>query len=137
VRLVARILSLTVRSAEEREMILGDLEEELPRRGHAWYTREAIAIAAHALRRSVTPAASRRRGDLFMKTWLKDVRYSWRSLRKRPLVTVTVGATLALGLGANAAIFNLIDRLVLRPFPFADPDRVVMLAETGPGLEFW
>ena len=118
-------------------MILGDLEEELPRRGRAWYARQAIAIAAHAaLRRSVTPAAPHRHGDVFMRTWLTEIRYGWRSLRKRPMVTLTVGATLALGLGANAAIFNTIDRLVLRPYPFADRDRVVMLAETGPGLEF-
>ncbi len=71
-----------------------------------------------------------------MRIFLNDVRYAWRSLVKRPLLTGTVAATLALGLGANAAIFNLIDRLVLRPFPFADPDTVVMLSETGRGLEY-
>jgi len=41
---------------------------------------------------------------------LRDIRYAWRSLSKRPLLTLTVALTLALGLGANAAIFNLIDR---------------------------
>ncbi|HEY2434776.1 MAG TPA: ABC transporter permease [Vicinamibacterales bacterium] len=71
-----------------------------------------------------------------MTTLLNDIRYGWRGLRKRPLLTLTVAGTLALGLGANAAIFNVIDRLVLRPFPFADPDRVVMVSETGPGLDF-
>ena len=71
-----------------------------------------------------------------MRIFLKDVRYAWRALFKRPLLTATVAGTLALGLGANAAIFNLIDRLVLRPYPFADPDRAVMLAETGPRLDF-
>src|SRR4029078_1282034 len=38
--------------------------------------------------------------------------------------------------GANAAVFNLIDRLILRPFPFLDPDRIMLLAETGKGLDF-
>ncbi len=71
-----------------------------------------------------------------MATLLKDVRYAWRSLLKRPLLTLTVAATLALGLGANAAIFNLIDRLVLRPFPALDPDNVVSIAETGPRLDY-
>lgn len=71
-----------------------------------------------------------------MRIFFKDVRYAWRSLFKRPLLTGAVAATLALGLGANAAIFNLIDRLVLRPFPFADPGKVVMLAETGHGIEY-
>jgi putative ABC transport system permease protein len=69
-----------------------------------------------------------------MFTVLRDVRYGWRALFKRPLVTLTVTATLALGLGANASIFNLIDRLVLRPYPLDDPDSVVLLAETGPRL---
>jgi putative ABC transport system permease protein len=137
VRLADWILSLGVPSADEREMILGDLQEEASRRGAAWCAREAAAISAHAIARRFTrPHPAQPSGDFFMKTWLKDVRYGWRGLWKRPLVTLTVAATLALGLGANAAIFNTIDRLVLRPFPFADRERVVMLTETGPGLEF-
>jgi len=136
-RLADRLLALTLPRADEREMVLGDLLEELPARGTGWYHRQAVAIAAHAIaRRVVRSPDSQPSGDLFMKTWLKDVRYGWRGLWKRPLLTITVAATLALGLGANAAIFNLIDRLVLRPFPFADPDKVVMLAETGPGMQF-
>lgn len=71
-----------------------------------------------------------------MSALLKEIQYGWRALFKRPLLTLTVVATLALGLGANAAIFNLIDRLVLRPYPLDDPDSVVLLSETGPGLEF-
>jgi putative ABC transport system permease protein len=71
-----------------------------------------------------------------MSTLLFDLRLAARALRKRPGLTAVVVLTLALGLGANAAIFNVIDRLVLRPFPFPDPDRVVMLAETGEGLDF-
>jgi putative ABC transport system permease protein len=67
---------------------------------------------------------------------LKEIQYGCRALVKRPLLTLTVVVTLALGLGANAAIFNLIDRLVLRPYPLDDPDSVVLLSETGPGLEF-
>jgi putative ABC transport system permease protein len=67
---------------------------------------------------------------------LKEIQYGCRALVKRPLLTLTVIVTLALGLGANAAIFNLIDRLVLRPYPLDDPDSVVLLSETGPGLEF-
>ena len=71
-----------------------------------------------------------------MGAFVRDVRQAWRSLVRRPLLTTTVAATLSLGLGANAAIFNLIDRLVLRPYPLADPDRTVLLAETGPRLEY-
>ena len=71
-----------------------------------------------------------------MFTVMKDIRYAARAMYKRPLLTLTVAATLALGLGANAAIFNLIDRLILRPFPLKDPDAVVLLAETGPRIQY-
>ena len=133
--LAERLLRLALRSDLEREMVLGDLQEQLSRHGAAWYWRQAIAIAAHAiLRRS--PSDDRPSGDFFMRIFLKDVKYAWRSLFKRPLLTGTVALTLALGLGANAAIFNLIDRLVLRPFPAIDPDNVVLIAETGPRLTY-
>ena len=131
------LLALGVRNADEREMILGDLQEQSQHYGAAWQVRESAAISFHALaRRFRAPAEPKSPGDFFMQTLLKDVQYAWRGVWKRPLMTLTVVGTLALGLGANAAIFNLIDRLVLRPFPFADPDTVVMLAETGPGMEF-
>jgi len=60
------------------------------------------------------------------------VRRAFRSLFKRPVVTLSVVLTLALGLGANAAIFGIIDALVLRPFPMPDVDRLVMPVETVP-----
>jgi len=134
-RAAAWLLTRVLRSAHERDMVLGDLCEQLPRHGRAWYWRQSIGIAAHAgLRRLPTPR--RRSGDALMITALKDIRYAWRALLKRPLLTATVTITLALGLGANAAIFNLIDRMVLRPYPLVDPDRALMLAETGGTLEF-
>jgi putative ABC transport system permease protein len=133
----AWLLARALRNDAERDMVLGDLHEQLAARGSGWYRREAIAIAAHALLRRGTPdGPSRSAGDPLMFTMIKDVRYAWRALLKRPLLTLTVAATLSLGLGANAAIFNLIDRLVLRPYPLADPDRTVMLTETGPGLDY-
>ena len=71
-----------------------------------------------------------------MSDLFKEIRYSFRALLTRPLLTLTVATTLALGLGANAAIFNLIDRMVLRPYPLEDPDSVVLLSETAPDQEF-
>ena len=131
----AWMLARALRNPIERDMVLGDLEEQVARHGRCWYWRQALAIAAHALTRRA-PQDHPRDGDALMFTLIKDVRYAWRALIKRPLLTLTVVATLALGLGANAAIFNLIDRLVLRPFPLVDPDRAVMLAETGPRLQY-
>jgi putative ABC transport system permease protein len=115
-------------------MVLGDLQEEFDGR-RAWYWRQALSIALHAaVRRSRTPDTPTEPGEPLMNSAIKDVRYAWRVLFKRPLVTLTVAVTLGLGLGANAAIFNLIDRLVLRPYPLDDPDSVVLLSETAPNV---
>jgi putative ABC transport system permease protein len=130
------LLRRALPNPRERDMVLGDLHEEFAARGRLWYWRQAITIAAHARLRRQPASAPHPAGDFFMRIFLKDVSYAWRSLRKRPLLTLTVTTTLALGLAANAAIFNLIDRLVLRPFPALDPDNVVMIAETGPRLQY-
>jgi putative ABC transport system permease protein len=131
------LLSIFLRNDSEREMVLGDLHEEVHRRGRLWYWRQALSIAAHACgRRLLAGDDPRRSGDSFMYTLIKDLRYAWRALFKRPALTLTVAATLGLGLGANAAIFNLIDRLVLRPYPLKDPDRAVLFSETGPRLQY-
>lgn len=130
------VLERALRSEAEREMVLGDLHEDFARYGSAWYWRQALSIAAHARTRSVPASGGpRMSGDSLMSTLMKDVRYAWRALFKRPLLTLTVATTLAVGLGANAAIFNLIDRLILRPYPLEDPDGVVLLSETGPRLQ--
>ncbi len=141
-RTAERLIALALGRDHERDMVLGDLHEEYvsvrpANRRDAWYWRQALSVAVHALvRRDRSGAAPYRSGDFFMRIFLKDVKYAWRSLLKRPLLTVTVATTLAFGLGANAAIFNLIDRMVLRPFPLADPDHTVLLSETGPRLDY-
>ena len=61
-----------------------------------------------------------------------DLRLAARSLLKRPLMTATVVMTLALGIGANAAVFGIIDALVIRPFTMRDVDRIVMPVQTVP-----
>lgn len=58
----------------------------------------------------------------------KNLRYAGRQLRKSPAFTVTVIATLALCIGANAAIYSVVDELFFRPLPYPQPDRLVMLA---------
>ena len=62
-----------------------------------------------------------------MKTLWQDVVYGFRMLLKKPGFTVVAALSLALGIGANTVIFSLINTTLLRPLPFPDPDRLVMI----------
>lgn len=72
-----------------------------------------------------------RRGFPLIETVLQDTRYIVRQLRKSPVFTLSAVLTLALGIGANTAIFTLVDQLVLRLLPVKDPQRIVELVGQG------
>src|ERR1035437_7075211 len=69
-----------------------------------------------------------------MARFLFDLRFALRSLRRSPLFTLVAVASLALGIGANTAIFTLIDQLMLRLLPVARPEQLVMIWSTGPHM---
>jgi putative ABC transport system permease protein len=62
----------------------------------------------------------------------EDIRHAVRALRTRPASTLVIIITLALGIGANSAIFTVVNAVLLKPLPFAAPERVVMLTEVDP-----
>ena len=65
-----------------------------------------------------------------MSLIIQDIRYGIRSLARHPAFTVIALLTLALGIGANTAIFSVVNAVVIRPLPFADPERIVWLWDT-------
>src|SRR5215831_1941237 len=62
-----------------------------------------------------------------MESLFKNVRYALRNLRKRPVFSLIVIFTLALGIGANTAIFSVVDAVLLAPLPYGHPDKLVAL----------
>jgi putative ABC transport system permease protein len=67
-----------------------------------------------------------------MDSLLRDLKFSTRSLLKRPALTIIATLTLAIGIGANSAIFSVVNALLLKPLPFPDPDRIVALWDKVP-----
>lgn len=63
---------------------------------------------------------------------LSDLRFAFHALRKHPGFTTIAVVTIALGVGANSAIFSVVDAVMLRPLPFRDADRVVAINEHTP-----
>ena len=69
-----------------------------------------------------------------MTSSLSDLRLAIRGLRRSPLFAAVAILSLALGIGANTAIFTLIDQIVLRKLPIKDPDSLVMLFQRGANM---
>ena len=66
-----------------------------------------------------------------METIIKDIRYGFRSLVKRPGFTALAVITLALGIGASTAIFSVVDGVLLRPLPYPNAEQLVQLREVN------
>jgi putative ABC transport system permease protein len=137
------ILAARLRALSGREAVIRDIDEEL--RAHVEMETEAnvargmsprearrAAVVSFGNFDSVRDVAYGVRGGGLMETFLQDVRFGARVLAKHRGFTAVAVLTLALGIGANTAIFSVVNELLLRPLPFRDAERLVMLWEVSP-----
>jgi putative ABC transport system permease protein len=92
----------------------------------------ASAIRRHLASRLHHPRFPRKRESV-MGTFAQDLRYAVRGLLQHRGLTVAALLTLAIGIGANTAMFSLVDGVLLRPFPYPDPERLVFIWDSNPG----
>ena len=71
-----------------------------------------------------------------MRDFLQDLRYASRTLRRSWALTLVIVASLAIGIGANSAIFSVVNALLLKPLPYPEPDRLAVLWLRSPGSTF-
>jgi hypothetical protein len=69
-----------------------------------------------------------------MTDFLQDIRYALRTFRRTAGLTIVIVASLAIGIGANTAVFSVVNALLLEPLPYPDPDRLAVLWLRSPGI---
>ncbi len=138
------LLTLRV-PAEWRDFVLGDLLEEFatrhmtsPSRARFWFWRQTVRCLTSPLPANVPRVHDARtnRRDSFMRTFLSDFRSGLKAVYRAPAFALGVVAVLALGIGANAVIFTIVNAVLLRPLPFEEPARLVRLYHIPPQAAF-
>ncbi len=142
-----RKLRLRLRSLLSSSHVEGDLEDELCDYLQRETEREIAAGASPETARRlamsnlyglerVKEECRDARGVRWWEDTLSDLRFALRTLRRAPVFTAAVVAALALCIGANTAIFSVVDTVLFRPLPFPNQDRLVSLTEGIPSMGF-
>src|SRR5262245_12444253 len=128
---------------EELELHIEMRTRELVARGMDPRTARDVALSRlgdiATLKRTMTDLGRKRDREMRLTLWFEeladDLKVAFRQLKASPSFTLVATLTLALGIGANSAIFALVDATLLRPLPYADPDRLVALWEHATTIE--
>ncbi|UCG86839.1 MAG: ABC transporter permease [Gemmatimonadota bacterium] len=141
-RLVHFILSVLV-PRKEREYFLGDLEESHARRrgerdgrpgSRSWVREFTGALELRFLARGTLPRArrdGRRKGDNMLRELTRDLRFGLRMMARSPGFTTVALVTMALGVGANTAMFSVVNGVLLKPLPYPEAGSIVFLMENN------
>lgn len=143
--LAVAVLERVVRDPVTREGLVGDLEQRYARMSGrnglarwAWLWLEVLSAAVvHAWDRWGRPGSVGGGGRNLMDDLAQDLRYAIRGLSKRPAFTFVVVATLAIGIGANTAMFSVVNAVMIRKYPYLDADRLVRIYTQDPGAQPW
>jgi putative ABC transport system permease protein len=138
-RLVRLLVGLLV-PRDEREYLLGDLEESAARapRGadarvmrRSWAREVTGALKLRVGPRRKVPRSAMRKGDTMLQELARDVRFGLRMMARSPGFTIVALITMAVGIGANTALFSVVNGVLLRPLPYPEAERIVYLRENN------
>lgn len=143
-RFLVRLANFFRREQAEREMVreinahLALLEDDFKSRGLPSEEAKLAALRSYGGVEQSKELHRDARSFIWLEQSIKDLRYAIRGLLRTPAFTVTAVVTLALGIGANTAIFSILNSTVLKPVPFPDANRLVLVWATyGKGPDNW